>query len=123
MCEATPNTEVKPPRVMLLSVWLDDTADWHVRLVQLLVHSIAQKAKKSAGANLLIFALLGSPTWARTGDLRINSPTTERAGNSRQCSLSGVLLSDISAKFRPTLPRFRRVQGADIRQLVWPDFG
>ena len=32
-----------------------------------------QKAKKSAGANRLTFALLGSPTWARTRDLRINS--------------------------------------------------
>ena len=33
-----------------------------------------QKAKKSAGANLLTPAFLGSPTWARTRDLRINSP-------------------------------------------------
>ena len=38
----------------------------------------AQKAKKSAGANLLTFALLGSPTWARTRDLRINSPALYR---------------------------------------------
>ncbi len=35
-----------------------------------------QKAKKSAGANLLTLALLGSPTWARTRDLRINSRAT-----------------------------------------------
>jgi hypothetical protein len=35
--------------------------------------SQAQKAKKSAGANLLTLAFLGSPTWARTRDLRINS--------------------------------------------------
>ena len=34
----------------------------------------AHKAKESAGANLLTLALLGSPTWARTRDLRINSP-------------------------------------------------
>ena len=33
-----------------------------------------QKAKKSAGANLLTLVYLGSPTWARTRDLRINSP-------------------------------------------------
>ena len=32
------------------------------------------KAKKSAGANLLTLDLLGSSTWARTRDLRINSP-------------------------------------------------
>jgi hypothetical protein len=31
-----------------------------------------QKAKKSAGANLLTLDLLGSPTWTRTRDLRIN---------------------------------------------------
>ena len=36
--------------------------------------SVAQKAKKSAGANRLTLAFLGSPTWARTRDLRINSP-------------------------------------------------
>ena len=34
----------------------------------------SQKAKKSAGAYLLTLALLGSPTWARTRDLRINRP-------------------------------------------------
>jgi hypothetical protein len=38
----------------------------------------AQKAKKSAGANLLTLAFLGSPTWARTRDLRINSPALYR---------------------------------------------
>lgn len=40
--------------------------------------SVAQKAKKSAGANLLTLAFLGSPTWARTRDLRINSPALYR---------------------------------------------
>ena len=29
--------------------------------------------KKSTGANRLTFVFLGSPTWARTRDLRINS--------------------------------------------------
>ena len=38
----------------------------------------AQKAKKSAGANLLTLAFFGSPTWARTRDLRINSPALYR---------------------------------------------
>jgi hypothetical protein len=33
-----------------------------------------QKTKKSAGANLLTSVFYGSPTWARTRDLRINSP-------------------------------------------------
>ena len=37
-----------------------------------------QKAKKSAGANLLTLDLLGSPTWTRTRDLRINSPSLYR---------------------------------------------
>ena len=35
--------------------------------------SIGQKTKKSAGAYLLTIVYLGSPTWARTRDLRINS--------------------------------------------------
>ena len=35
--------------------------------------SLFQKTKKSAGANLLTLVFLGSPTWARTRDLRINS--------------------------------------------------
>ena len=35
--------------------------------------SVVQKTKKSAGANLLTLVYLGSPTWARTRDLRINS--------------------------------------------------
>jgi hypothetical protein len=35
--------------------------------------SQVQKAKKSAGANLPTLANYGSPTWARTRDLRINS--------------------------------------------------
>ena len=43
--------------------------DWHQTGT-----SVTQKAKKSAGANLLTFAFLGSSTWARTRDLRINSP-------------------------------------------------
>ena len=34
----------------------------------------SQKTKKSAGENPLTLAYLGSPTWARTRDLRINSP-------------------------------------------------
>ena len=33
----------------------------------------ARKTKKSAGVNLLTLVILGSPTWARTRDLRINS--------------------------------------------------
>jgi hypothetical protein len=34
----------------------------------------SQETKKSAGANRLTLVFLGSPTWARTRDLRINSP-------------------------------------------------
>lgn len=33
MSEATPLTAAKPPRVMLLSVWQDDLAAWHARVV------------------------------------------------------------------------------------------
>ena len=40
--------------------------------------SQTQKAKKSAGANLLTLVFLGSPTWTRTRDLRINSPSLYR---------------------------------------------
>jgi hypothetical protein len=36
-----------------------------------------RKTKKSAGANLLTSVFLGSPTWARTRDLRINSPVVK----------------------------------------------
>jgi hypothetical protein len=49
------------------------TKNWHQTGT-----SQAQKAKKSAGANLLTLAFLGSPTWARTRDLRINSPALYR---------------------------------------------
>ena len=34
--------------------------------------NVLEKTKKSAGANRLTFVFLGSPTWARTRDLRIN---------------------------------------------------
>ena len=64
-------------------------------------------------------ACLGSPTWARTRDLRINRPTTESAGKPRQCGVSAVWLSDISSKFRPSSRRFRLVWGSNIRQLMW----
>jgi hypothetical protein len=33
MSEAPSFTVVKPPRVMLLSVWMDDAAVWHARVV------------------------------------------------------------------------------------------
>jgi hypothetical protein len=42
------------------------SSNWHLAI---------PKAKKSAGANLLTLDLLGSPTWTRTRDLRINSPS------------------------------------------------
>ena len=40
----------------------------------LMLRGLEQKTKKPAGANLLASVFLGSPTWARTRDLRINSP-------------------------------------------------
>ena len=48
--------------------YVHQTRNWHQTGT-----SQTQKAKKSAGANLLTLDLLGSPTWTRTRDLRINS--------------------------------------------------
>ena len=43
--------------------------------------------------------MLGSPTWARTRDLRINSPTTEPGCKPRQCLFITLMLSDILENF------------------------
>lgn len=68
MSEAPPFTEVKPPRVMLLSVWLDDTSIWHARVVtpvaqahaftspfvlaQFLAHSARSAPRPASGGGL-----------------------------------------------------------------------
>jgi hypothetical protein len=61
----------------------------------------AQKAKKSAGANLLTLDLLGSPTWTRTRDLRINSPSLYRLSYQGTASNYSVIfrISEVEAKF------------------------
>ena len=49
------------------------------------------KAKKSAGANLLTLAVLGSPTWARTKDLRLTDPGVRGRGRfTSRCTRSGA---------------------------------
>ena len=86
-----------------------------------------RQRKKASGAfaakALIHNVFCGSPTRARIWDLRINSPTTERAGNPRQWSLSSVLLSEISVKFMPRLPGFLQVHGPNFRQLIRPKRG
>ena len=44
-------------------------------------------------------SLFGSPTWARTRDLRINRLPLDLAANPHECSLSGVRASNISCPF------------------------
>ena len=61
--------------------------------------SVTQKTKKSAGANLLTFVFLGSPTWARTRDLRINSPALYRL------SYRGMQPMSIARNFGPAAAR------------------
>jgi hypothetical protein len=66
--EAVPDTALPQQSVWVAVVEAHRPQNWHQTGT-----SPAQKAKKSAGANLLTLAFLGSPTWARTRDLRINS--------------------------------------------------
>jgi hypothetical protein len=54
----------------------------------------SRETKKSAGANRLTLVFLGSPTWARTRDLRINRRSVGSGCRPRQCSLSGVRTSN-----------------------------
>ena len=58
-----------------------------------------QKAKKSAGANLLTLDLLGSPTWTRTRDLRINSPSLYRLSYQGTASNYSVILASFGRRF------------------------
>jgi hypothetical protein len=44
-------------------------------------------------------SLFGSPTWARTRDLRINRLALDLPGNPHECSLSGGRASNISCPF------------------------
>ena len=47
---------------------------------------MSQKTKKSAGVDLLTLVFLGSPTWARTRDLRINSLGSSQSRQSSRIS-------------------------------------
>ena len=75
-CEAGPSapasewTNAAPPQQSGLAAAMlrQQPQNWHQTGT-----SQPQKTKKSAGANLLTFVFLGSSTWARTRDLRINS--------------------------------------------------
>src|SRR5678816_2951218 len=53
-----------------------------------------RKTKGLAGNHRLTPVILGSPTWARTRDLRINSRWFGSSCMPRQCSLSGVRTSN-----------------------------
>ena len=58
------------------------------------------KEKGPASLQGLDFPILfGSPTWARTRDLRINRLPLDLPGNPHECSLFGVLSSNISCPF------------------------
>jgi hypothetical protein len=48
---------------------------------------------------LIFLAFFGSPTWARTRDLRINRLPLDLHANPHECSLSGVRASNISCPF------------------------
>ena len=54
-------------------------------------------------------SLSGSPTWARTRDLRINRLAVDRPASPHECSLFGVRVSNTSWPFRsktaPNVPR------------------
>ena len=68
-----------------------------------------QKTKKSADANRLTLAFLGSSTWARTRDLRINSPALY------QLSYRGIEPSSIAFLEAPqndSCAEVRSVRGA-----------
>ena len=67
--------------------------DWHQTGTRLAPASTL-KTKKSAGANRLTMVFIGSPTWARTRDLRINRRSVGSGCRPRQCSLSGVRASN-----------------------------
>ena len=50
---------------------------------------------------------LGSPTWARTRDLRINSRPLDLPANRHECCAFRVLVSNISCLLRPSCARGR----------------
>ena len=52
-----------------------------------------------AALNQLTPVILGSPTWARTRDLRINRLPLDLPGNPHECSLFGVCVSNKSRPF------------------------
>ena len=63
-------SSMQPANNALLTTAVKDQSlqNWHQTGT-----SSEQKTKTSAGANLLTLVYLGSPTWSRTRDLRINS--------------------------------------------------
>ena len=58
--------------------------------------------------------LSGSPTWARTRDLRINRLGVGRPASPHECSLLGVRVSNTSWLFRPQTHRKRPDRPLDI---------
>jgi hypothetical protein len=76
------------PRAAALKV--QSAQNWHQTGT-----SLPRKTKKSAGANRLTLVFLGSPTWARTRDLRINRLSLILSAKPHECSLSGPTVSNI----------------------------
>jgi len=68
----------------------------------------ADSVEEQFGADLLNWRKRlngGSPTWARTRDLRINRLPLDLPANPHECSLSGVRASNISCPFHPRKTR------------------
>lgn len=82
-------TDAPPPQrsVLVAVVEAHLPQNWHQTGTSQL-----QKAKKSAGANLLTLAFLGPSTWARIRDLRIGSPHFRYSLTSKSGDYSGLLL-------------------------------
>ena len=64
-----------------------------------------ERTKGSVVHHQLTPVKLGSPTWARTRDLRINRPPLDLAANPHECSLFWVRASNISCPFHPKKAR------------------
>jgi hypothetical protein len=72
-CRGAVWTVARPPALVLTPLARREVASSAPHNGNVTATGARQKAKKSADANLLTLVMLGSSTWARTRDLRINS--------------------------------------------------
>ena len=80
--------------------------------------SFCQKAKGVAGTNRLPLAVLGSSTWARTRDLRINSPALYRLSyRGTAAHYSGPV-----GAYRLACSDTAKVRGAIGNRKAWPNW-